>query len=137
MSSKKDNNVPDEIQKIIESIENDVKNQRVILEGINDNANKIIDMLEIQDENILDIKESQEAWREIAENTHMIATAIATYGEQNMKLIDAVAGKKQVPISVFLLVISIIGVAALSMLVSITDIQLKIDHNKIEIQRAE
>jgi hypothetical protein len=131
--SEKDKNISDEIDDIIKNIENDVKLHKNLLEDINNNANKILEMLEIQDENILEIKESQEHWRQIADNTKMIAHAISQYGEQNLKLIDVVVGKKQVPTSIFILVVTFLSVIGLALLVFFTGVKLKV--NDIEISK--
>jgi polyribonucleotide nucleotidyltransferase len=134
MSEKKSNDeFSDKMNGIIESIEKDVKDHKELLEHINQNANKILDMLEIQDENILEIKEAQEHWRQIADNTRMIASAISNYGEQNLKLIDVAIGRKQVPTSVFILVVTFVGVITLGMLVFLTGVNLKV--NDIEISK--
>jgi hypothetical protein len=131
--SEKNLDISDEIDDIIKNIENDVKVHKSVLADINKNANKILDMLEIQDENILEIKESQEHWHQIAENTRSIANAISQYGEQNLKLIDVIIGKKQVPVSVFILVVTILSTIALGLLVFFTGIKLKV--NDIEISK--
>lgn len=134
MSEKDDTkSVSDEIDGVLKTIQEDVQKHKDLLVDINENANKILEMLEIQDENILEIKESQEHWRQIADNTKMIASAISTYGEQNLKLIDVVIGKKQVPTSIFMMVVGVVCVIGLSLMVFATGVNLKI--NDIEIKK--
>lgn len=131
--SKDSDEITDEIDLILQNIEKDIKTHKLLLKDINQNANKILDMLEIQDENISDIKEAQQHWKNIADNTRSIANSIDQYGEQNLKLIDVIVGKRQVPVSIFVLVISILSTIALGLLVFFTGITLKV--NDIEISK--
>jgi DNA repair exonuclease SbcCD ATPase subunit len=131
MSEKQNKNVSDEIDSVIKEIEKDVKIHKELLEEISANANRILEMLEVQDENIEEIKESQEHWRNIADNTKMIASAISTYADQNARLIDAVAGKQQVPVSVFMMVVGMVCVIGLSVLVIFGGIDLKVQDVEI------
>jgi len=132
--TKKKKTLSNDIKDLIEYIESDIQNHKVILDAVNKNAGSIMKILDSQDDVLMDIKYTQ---KHISDNTNDIAVALATYSEQNTKLVDAVAGKKQVPISVFLMVLLIVGIASLAMLVSISNVELIINPNQIEIKNSE
>lgn len=120
---------------ILNQVLKNLEDNRKLLETLEGRSAIAQDLLEAHGTALEEIKEYESYWKEMAVNTGKIANSIDTYSEQNIKLIDVVAGKKQVPLSVFISVLVILGISMLTFIVSFTGIQVTIDPNHIEFKK--
>lgn len=120
---------------ILRKVLQNLADNKEMLEHLNTRSERAEVLLDLHSRTLSEILENQKYWKDIASNTNRIASAIDTYGEQNMKLIDVVIGKKQVPLSVFLAVLVIIGISAMIQLSSILGIEVVVDPSHIEIKK--
>lgn len=71
----------------------------------------------------------------ISANTKSISDHLSTYASENQKLVEIIAGKKQVPLSVFTLVILTMCISGILLIAAVTNMQLVADSNSIKIMK--
>lgn len=69
----------------------------------------------------------------IAKNTKHIAINLKKYNTENHELVGIISGKKQIPLSVFLIILGSLGLITLVMFAALTHYQLVLDESSISI----
>lgn len=69
----------------------------------------------------------------IAKNTKHVAMNLREYNKNNQKMVSLLSGKKQVPLSVFLVILASISIFTIMMFAAFTHYQLVIDEGSAQI----
>lgn len=69
----------------------------------------------------------------IAKNTKRVAINLNEYNKANNKMVSLLSGKKQVPISIFLVILASIGIITIMMFAAFTHYQLILDESSLKV----
>ena len=72
----------------------------------------------------------------ISENTKNIHTSIEKFAEENKNLVGIIAGKKQVPMSIFLMCLLSVCIGCIILIAAYSQMQLVMDSNKLELKQS-
>jgi len=104
----------------------DVRDSIIILKRIDQRSEKQSEILDITKEKIEVIENiATQTAKELSNNTAVIAENMRDAAIANRDLVQIIAGKKQVPISIFVIVLGILALVEFIILVAVFGIHLK------------
>jgi hypothetical protein len=116
--------VSEEVKKHI-TLEQCTECGKFVIEHINQNQHLLKELTDTQ----------KEYMNSIVQHTETVAATLKEYNENNTKLVNVISGKKQVPLSVFLLVLSSIVITTLIMFAALTHYQIILDESSLSVTK--